>query len=71
MSLPKSCAFLVIFFESLESINPKKLTWEVLTTRLLNEELMRKEKYGSFELSTEIAFALAQQGSKFRLSRDK
>jgi hypothetical protein len=64
MSLPKSCEFLVIFLESLGSINPKKITWEVVATRLLNEELMRKEKFGSSKLSTEIAFILAQKGSK-------
>jgi len=71
MSLPKSCEFLVIFLESLGSINLKKLTWEVVTTRLLNEELMRKEKFGSFKLSTEIAFILAQKGSKSKVSRGK
>jgi hypothetical protein len=71
MNLPKNYKFLVIFFESLESIYHKKFTWEVIATRLLNEKLMRKEKFGSSKLLIEIAFVLAQKRSKSRISRDK
>jgi hypothetical protein len=46
MNLPESYQFLVTSLESLNSIVPKKLTWVVVTTRLLNEELMRKETLG-------------------------
>ncbi len=71
MSLPESYEFLVTSLESLESIDPNKLTWEVVATRLRNEELVKKEKFGSFELLTKTALVLAQKGSKFRVSRDK
>jgi hypothetical protein len=37
MSLQKNYEFLITFLESLESIDPKKLAWEVVATRLLNE----------------------------------
>jgi hypothetical protein len=36
--------------ESLESFDLKKLTWEVVATRLLNEKLMKKEKNKSLEI---------------------
>jgi len=50
MSLPQSYEYLVTFLESLEFFNLKKLTWEVVTTRLLNEKLMRKEKNKSLKI---------------------
>jgi hypothetical protein len=56
--------------ESLESIDPKKLALEVAATRLLIEELMRKDKFGSFKLSNEIALVLAQKRLKSKVSRD-
>jgi hypothetical protein len=37
MSLQKNCEFLITSLESPESIDPKKLAWEVVATRLLNE----------------------------------
>jgi hypothetical protein len=46
MNLPESYQFFVTSLESLKFIDPKKLTWVVVTTRLLNEKLMRKEKLG-------------------------
>jgi len=56
MSLPQSYEYLVTFLEFLKSFDPKKLTWETVVTRLLNEELMRMEKNKSLEtmFSTEI-----------------
>jgi hypothetical protein len=41
MSLPQSYEYLPTSLESLKSFDPKKLTWETVVTRLLNEELMR------------------------------
>jgi hypothetical protein len=46
MHLLESYQFFVTSLESLESIDPNKITWVVITTRSLNEELMRKEKLG-------------------------
>jgi hypothetical protein len=37
MSLLESYKFFITSLESLESIDPTKLTWEVATTKLLNE----------------------------------
>ncbi len=50
MALPQSYEYLVTFLESLESFDLKKLTWEAIATRLLNEKLMRKEKNVSLEI---------------------
>jgi hypothetical protein len=46
MSLPESYQNFITSLESLQSIDPKKLTWVIIATRLLNEKLMRKEKLG-------------------------
>jgi hypothetical protein len=56
MSLLQSYEYLVTSLESLKSFDLKKLTWETIVTRLLNEELMRKEKNKSLETmsSTEV-----------------
>jgi len=56
MSLLQSYEYLVTFLEFLESFDPKKLTWETLEIRLLNEELMIMEKNKSLEtmFNTEI-----------------
>ncbi len=71
MSLPESYEVLVTSLESLESIDPNKLTWEIVATRLLNEELMRREKVGLSQSSTETALILAQKKFESKGSRDK
>lgn len=52
MSLPNSYKLLVMSYESYKST---RLTWEVVITRLLNEELMKRENGDSFSAS-DIAF---------------
>jgi hypothetical protein len=72
MSLPESYQFLIMSLESLESINPKKITWAVVATMLLNEKLMKKEKYGSIESSTKTILMLTQKKYESRSgTRDK
>ncbi len=71
MSLFESYEFLVTSLESLKSINPKKLTWEIVATSLMNEELMRKEKFGSSKLSTKIVVILIQKRLESKVNRDK
>ncbi len=71
MSLLEKYKFLVTSLESLESIDTNKFPWEVIVTRLLNDELMRKEKYGSSELLIEIMHVLVQNGSKSKVNKDK
>lgn len=70
MNLLESYEFLITSLESLKSIDPKKLIWEVIATSLLNEELMKKEKSKSSKLSTETAFVLAQKGLESKVNRD-
>jgi hypothetical protein len=70
MNLPKSYEFLVTFLKSLEFNHPKKLPWEVITTKLLNEKFMRKEKVGPSKSSIETTFILAQKKSKSKGSRN-
>jgi len=65
MSLPKIYEFLITSLESLESIDPKKLDWEVVATRLLNE--MEKNNVGPFESSTKTSFILAQNKLNLRV----
>jgi hypothetical protein len=57
MSLLDSYKFLVISLRFLESIDFENLTWEVIAT-MLNVELMKKSKFGSFKLFIEFAFML-------------
>jgi hypothetical protein len=71
MRLPESHEVLATSLESLESIDPNKLTWEVVASRLLNEELMRREKVGLFESSTETALIFAQKKFESKGSKDK
>ncbi len=66
MSLPQSYEYLVTFLESLESFNLKKLTQEVVTTRLLNEELMKKEKNKSLEIMFVKTMLLSKKSSTQR-----
>ncbi len=56
MSLLESYKF--TFLKLLESIDPKKLTWEVIATRLLNEDLTRKKKFWSSKSISKYAFML-------------
>ncbi len=58
MSLHESYEYLVTSLESLESFDPKKLTWETIVTKLLNEKLMRKEKNKSLETMFSIEVTL-------------
>jgi hypothetical protein len=58
MNLPQSYEYLVTFLEFVESFGPKKLTWETVVTRLLNEELMRMEKNKSLETMFSIEITL-------------
>ncbi len=62
-------SFFIIFLKSLESIDPKKLAWEVVATRLLNE--MEKKNIGQFESSPTTSLILAQKKFKSKGSRDK
>lgn len=57
MSLLDNYKFLVIFLRFLESIDFENLAWEVITT-MLNVELMKKSKFGSFKLFIEFALML-------------
>jgi hypothetical protein len=62
MGLPQSYEYL----ESLESFDLKKLTQEVVATRLLNEELMRKEKNKSLEIVFVETMLLSKKSSTQR-----
>jgi hypothetical protein len=66
MSLPQSYEYLVTFLEFLESFDPKKLTWETIEIRLLNEELMIMEKNKSLEtmFSTEITLLFKKSSAQ-------
>jgi hypothetical protein len=69
MSFPQSYKF--TFLKLLESIDPKKLTWEVIVIRLLNEELTRKEKFGFSKSISKYAFMLIQRKLESKNNKDK
>ncbi len=69
MNLPESYKF--TFLKLLESIDPKKLTWEVIAIRLLNDKLTRKEKLGSSKSISEYAFMLVQRKLESKNNRNK
>ncbi len=71
MSLPQSYEYLVASLESLRSFDPKKLTWEVVVTRLLNEKLMRKEKNKSLETMSNTEITLLFEKSSTQRHKDK
>jgi hypothetical protein len=55
----------------LESFDPKKLTWETVITKLLNEELMRMEKNKSLETMFSIEITLLFKKSYAHRHRGK
>lgn len=63
ISLLQSYEYLLTSLESLESFDPKKLTWETVVTRLLNEELMRKENNKSLETMSSTKVTLLSKKS--------
>lgn len=69
MSLLESYKF--TFLKLLKSIDPKKLTWEVIAIKLLNEKLTRKEKLGSSKSISEYAFMLVQRKLESKNNRNK
>jgi hypothetical protein len=71
MSLSQSYEYLVTFLESLKSFDPKKLTWEVVVTRSLNEKIMKKEKNESLETMFNIKITLLFEKSFTQRLKDK
>jgi len=66
MGLPQSYEYLVTFLESLKSFDLKKLTWEAIATRLLNEKLMKKEKNKSLDIMSIDTTLLSKKTSTQR-----
>jgi hypothetical protein len=50
----KLWVFLIISLESLKSIDPMNLTWDIIAIKLLNEEFMKKEKVGANKASINL-----------------
>jgi hypothetical protein len=68
--LLQSYEYLVRSLEFLEFFYLKKLTWEVVTTRLLNEKLMRKEKNKSLKIVF-VKTMLLYEKSSTQICKDK
>ncbi len=69
MSLLESYQLLVT---SLKSYEPTKLTWEVVTTRLLDKKLMRRERGDGFDKGDVALVHTSQKNSSSKKSvRDK
>jgi hypothetical protein len=67
---PYKLQYLVTSLGFFNSFNPKKLIWEVIVTRLSNEELMKNERTKALE-TTSIEATLLSKKLHMQRSRNK